>query len=140
MADLFFSDVLLPDGWATSVRVSIAADGCIDSVTPGSDPEACERVSGIAVPGVPNLHSHAFQRAMAGLAEQGSQRGDSFWGWRERMYDFLQRLDPDDVQAIAAQLQVELLRQDIRVSPSSTICATRLKASPTPTQWRWRGE
>ena len=110
MADLFFSDVLLPDGWATSVRVSIAADGCIDSVTPGSDPEACERVSGIAVPGVPNLHSHAFQRAMAGLAEQGSQRGDSFWGWRECMYDFLQRLDPDDVQAIAAQLQVELLR------------------------------
>jgi formimidoylglutamate deiminase len=110
MADFFFSDVLLPDGWATSVRVSIAADGFIDSVTPGSDPDACERVSGIAVPGVPNLHSHAFQRAMAGLAERGSQRGDSFWGWRERMYDFLQRLDPNDVQAIAAQLQVELLR------------------------------
>ncbi len=109
MADLFFSDVLLPDGWATSVRVSIAADGSIDEVTPGGDPDGCERVTGIAVPGVPNLHSHAFQRAMAGLAERGSELGDSFWGWRERMYTFLERLDPDDVEAIAAQLQVELL-------------------------------
>lgn len=110
MADLFFSNILLPDGWATSVRLSIARDGCIDTVTPGADGDGCERVTGIAVPGVPNLHSHAFQRAMAGLAERGSERGDSFWGWRERMYEFLRRLDPDDVQAIAAQLQVELLR------------------------------
>ena len=110
MTDLFFSDVLLPDGWATSVRVSIAANGSIARVTPGGDSDGCERVRGIAVPGVPNLHSHAFQRAMAGLAERGSQRGDSFWGWRERMYAFLERLDPDDVEAIAAQLQVELLR------------------------------
>ena len=110
MADLFFSDVLLPDGWAASVRVSIAADGSIESVTRGSDADGCELVTGIAVPGVPNLHSHAFQRAMAGLAERSSERGDSFWGWRERMYAFLERLDPDDVEAVAAQLQIELLR------------------------------
>jgi len=110
MADLFFTDVLLPEGWATSVRLSTGADGSIESVTPRGDPDGCERVTGIAVPGVPNLHSHAFQRAMAGLAERGSKRGDSFWGWRERMYAFLERLDPDDVEAIAAQLQIELLR------------------------------
>jgi formimidoylglutamate deiminase len=110
MADLFFSDILLPKGWATSVRVSTAPDGSIESVTLGSDAEGCETVTGIAVPGVPNLHSHAFQRAMAGLAERGSERGDSFWGWRERMYAFLERLDPDDVEAVAAQLQIELLR------------------------------
>ncbi|MEE2900623.1 MAG: formimidoylglutamate deiminase [Gemmatimonadota bacterium] len=110
MTALFFSDVLLPGGWATSVRVSIGNDGRIDTVTPGADADGCEQVSGIAVPGVPNLHSHAFQRAMAGLAERGSPRGDSFWGWRERMYAFLERLDPDDVEAIAAQVQLEMLR------------------------------
>ena len=110
MADLFFSDVLLPEGWATSVRLSTGVDGSIESVTAGGDPDGCELVTGIAVPGVPNLHSHAFQRAMAGLTERGSKRGDSFWGWRERMYAFLERLDPDDVEAIAAQLQIELLR------------------------------
>ena len=110
MADLFFSDVLLPEGWAASVRLSIAADGSIESVTPGGDADGCELVTGIAVPGVPNLHSHAFQRAMAGLAERGSERGDSFWGWRERMYAFSERFDPDDLQAVAAQLHIELLR------------------------------
>jgi formimidoylglutamate deiminase len=110
MADLFFHDVLLPGGWAASVRLSIAADGSIQTVTPGGDADGCEHVGGIAVPGVPNLHSHAFQRAIAGLAERGSERGDSFWGWRERMYGFLERLDPDDVEAVAAQLHIELLR------------------------------
>lgn len=110
MADLFFSDILLPKGWATSVRVSTARDGSIERVTLGSNADGCEHVTGIAVAGVPNLHSHAFQRAMAGLAERGSERGDSFWGWRERMYAFLERLEPEDVEAVAAQLQIELLR------------------------------
>ncbi|MCH8950230.1 MAG: hypothetical protein IIB87_07630 [Chloroflexi bacterium] len=121
MADLFFSDVLLPDGWAASVRVSIAADGSIESVTRGSDADGCELVTGIAVPGVPNLHSHAFQRAMAGLAERSSERGDSFWGWRERMYAFLERLDPDDVEAVAAQLMEEL--PSIEPNPVATAIA-----------------
>jgi formimidoylglutamate deiminase len=67
-------------------------------------------VDGVAVPGVPNVHSHAFQRAMAGLAERGSRSGDSFWTWRERMYAFLARLGPEDVEAIAAQVYVEMLR------------------------------
>lgn len=63
-----------------------------------------------AVPGMPNLHSHAFQRAMAGLAERRGPGDDSFWTWREAMYRFAARIDPDDLQAIAAQLYVEMLK------------------------------
>lgn len=68
-----------------------------------------ERQPGLVVPGMPNLHSHAFQRAMAGLTERAGPAGDNFWRWREVMYRFLAVLTPDDVQAIAAQLYVECL-------------------------------
>ena len=61
------------------------------------------------IPGMPNLHSHAFQRGMAGLAEVRGPAADSFWTWREVMYRFLDRLTPEDVEAIAAQLYVEML-------------------------------
>jgi hypothetical protein len=64
---------------------------------------------GILVPGLPNLHSHAFQRGMAGLTEIGGGDGDSFWSWRELMYRFLAHLRPDAVQAIAAQAYMEML-------------------------------
>lgn len=67
-----------------------------------------EHVRGWTIPGVPNVHSHAFQRAMAGLAEASGQ--DSFWTWRDTMYRFLEKLGPDDVEAIAAQTYVELLK------------------------------
>jgi len=62
-----------------------------------------------SLPGVPNIHSHAFQRAMAGLAERKSQREDSFWTWRELMYRFAGRVTPDSMRDIAAQLFVEML-------------------------------
>src|SRR5262249_8207363 len=72
------------------------------------------RAAGPVVPGMPNLHSHAFQRAMAGLTEQAGQGGapgeDSFWTWREGLDGFGGRLKPDEVQAIAAQLYVEMLK------------------------------
>ena len=61
------------------------------------------------VPGLPNLHSHAFQRAMAGLTEQRGAETDSFWTWREQMYRFVERLTPDDLEAIAAQAYMEML-------------------------------
>ncbi len=61
------------------------------------------------VPGIPNLHSHAFQRAMAGLAEHQTNQEDSFWTWRETMYRFAARFDPDTLHAVAAQLYVEML-------------------------------
>jgi len=61
------------------------------------------------VPGLPNLHSHAFQRAMAGLTERRGAEADSFWTWREQMYRFVERLGPDDLEAIAAQAYMEML-------------------------------
>ena len=78
---------------------------------PGHGP--AERISGVTVPGLPNLHSHAFQRAMAGLTERrgagGGGEADSFWSWRETMYRFVERLSPDDVEAIAAFAYMEML-------------------------------
>ena len=101
---------LLPQGFARNVAIEVDADGWITSVDTGLDDDAAP-LRGIAVPGVPNLHCHAFQRAMAGLTERAGPVGDNFWSWRETMYQFLARLGPDDVEAIAAQLYVELLKQ-----------------------------
>lgn len=110
MSDLFFDHVLLPGGWARDVRITVDSGGWITAVEDATTPRGARHHPGYAVPGVPNVHSHAFQRALAGLAERGSPDGDSFWGWRRRMYDFLAELTPDDVQAIATQLYGELLR------------------------------
>ena len=68
-----------------------------------------ERLAGIVLPGMPNLHSHAFQRAMAGLAERQGPGEASFWSWRAVMYRFLERIGPDELAAIAAELYVEML-------------------------------
>jgi formimidoylglutamate deiminase len=106
--ELFFDHALLPQGWARNVRVAVA-DGRIVSVDDGAPRAGAEHVSGIAIPGLPNLHCHAFQRAMAALAERRGPRTDSFWTWREVMYRFLARLTPDDVEAIAAFAYMEML-------------------------------
>src|SRR4051812_4192958 len=108
MARLFFDQALLPTGWAGRVLLTVE-DGTITAVEPGADPGVADHRRGIAVPGLPNLHSHAFQRGMAGLAEVRGPAHDTFWTWREVMYRFLARLTPDDVEAIAAQLYVEML-------------------------------
>ncbi|MFK7945228.1 MAG: formimidoylglutamate deiminase [Paracoccaceae bacterium] len=94
---------LLPDGWAENVRIAIT-DGRVGSVETG--------VPGgrdVLLPALGNLHSHAFQRAMAGLTEARTAGQDSFWTWRALMYRFLDRLTPDDMEAIAAQVYVEML-------------------------------
>jgi len=107
---LHFAHAWLPEGWASDVGVTVGVDGLIRSVTPGSAPAAdARRFAGAALPGLPNLHSHTFQRGMAGLAERGGPAGDSFWSWREIMYGFLGRLSPDDVESIAAMAMVEML-------------------------------
>jgi formimidoylglutamate deiminase len=105
---LFFDHALLPSGWARDVRVAVA-NGMIASVASDAARDGAEHTPGIAVPGVPNLHSHAFQRAMAGLAERRGPQADSFWTWREVMYRFLAQLSPDDVEAIAAFADMEML-------------------------------
>src|SRR5882757_3563454 len=105
---LFFDHALLPKGWASDVRIAVA-DGVIASVDDGAPRAGAEHVSGIAIPGLPNLHCHAFQRAMAALAERRGPQADSFWTWREVMYRFLARLTPDDAEAIAAFAYMQML-------------------------------
>ncbi|MCB6177590.1 formimidoylglutamate deiminase [Rhodobacter sp. Har01] len=102
---LHAEQALLPEGWARDVRVRIVA-GRIAEVTPGAAPEG-ERVACL-LPALANLHSHAFQRAMAGMTEARTAGQDSFWTWRALMYRFLDRLTPPDVEAIAAQVMVEM--------------------------------
>lgn len=108
---LFCEQVLLPEGWASNVAVAIGVDGRITAVTPNSDPaKHPARAAGPVVPALQNLHSHAFQRAMAGLAERAGSTDDSFWTWRDTMYRLVGRMSPDDMEAVAAKLYSELLK------------------------------
>jgi len=107
---VFAPEVLLPSGWARDVAIDIDATGTISAVRTGSGSSGCEHAGGPVIPGMPDVHSHAFQRAMAGLAERMGSPEDSFWTWRETMYGFIRRLGPEDVHAIAAQLYCELLK------------------------------
>ncbi len=106
MTVLYAETALLPGGWATDVRVEVAG-GRIVAVTVG-EMGAGPRL-GCLLPAPVNLHSHAFQRAMAGMTERRGPTPDSFWTWRALMYRFLDHLTPDDVQAIAAFQQMEML-------------------------------
>jgi formimidoylglutamate deiminase len=103
-----FGNALLPSGWARDVRVDVAG-GAIARVTPNAPRDGAQRVAGLAIPGLPNLHCHAFQRGMAGLGERRGPSHDSFWTWREVMYRFLGKLTPDDVEAIAAFATMQML-------------------------------
>ncbi len=110
-APLFADAALVGDAVRPRVRIEIDAEGMIRAVQPHADPQrGDEQIAGLLVPGIANLHSHAFQRAMAGLAERAGPEGDNFWRWREVMYRFLSLLSPDDVESIAAQLYAECLR------------------------------
>lgn len=105
MTTLHAKHALLPDGWAENVTISVV-DGRINALS-GESPDA--HVD-ILLPAPTNLHSHAFQRAMAGLTERrGADKTDSFWSWRQLMFRFLDQLTPEDVQAITAQVQMEML-------------------------------
>ncbi|MEX2295873.1 MAG: formimidoylglutamate deiminase [Dongiaceae bacterium] len=108
----FAESALLPDGWARDVLFEIDATGAFAAIGAAREPGDAVRLSGPAIPGMPNLHSHAFQRAMAGLTEQVGQSGaeDSFWTWRQVMYGFVGDLTPDEVQTIATQLYVEMVK------------------------------
>jgi len=108
MTSLWFESALLPHGWANRVRIT-AVGGLIQRVTTDVDPLNTDERLKIGIPGVPNLHSHAFQRGIAGLTERRGPEGDSFWTWRELMYQFVERIDPDDMEAIAALAYAEML-------------------------------
>lgn len=106
---LFASHALLPEGWRQDVLIELEGD-CIARVAAGAEPGDARRLAGPLVPGMPNLHSHAFQRAMAGLTERAGASGDNFWAWRELMYRFLARITPEDNEVIATQLYIEMLK------------------------------
>lgn len=104
--NLRFAEALTPKGWLKDVTVEVGPDGMIAAVHTGGTAAA----RGIAVPAMPNVHSHAHQRLMQGLAERAGPGADSFWTWREVMYGFAQKLTPDDLEAVAAQAYVEMLK------------------------------
>lgn len=106
----YFADFAwLPNGWSSDVRFQVS-DGALGRVDEGAVRGDAHPLGRYVLPGMPNLHSHAFQRAMAGLAERQTNSDDSFWTWRETMYAFAGRVDPDAMRAIAAQLYAEMLR------------------------------
>jgi len=109
---LFAAHALLPTGWARDVVISVGPDGIIGAVESDATGAGAAPTAGPLVPGMPNLHSHAFQRALAGRTGRaaGDGAGDSFWTWRSAMYAFLERVDPDAFEAIAAQAYVEMLK------------------------------
>ncbi len=105
---LWFEAALLPSGWARDVRVAIE-NGVISAVETGEPKSAGDEATGSVVPGLCNVHSHSFQRGMAGLAEVRGPSDDDFWTWRAWMYRFLDRLGPDEIEAVAAQAFMEML-------------------------------
>ncbi|WP_322016129.1 formimidoylglutamate deiminase [Paraburkholderia sp. J12] len=109
---LFAGHAWLPGGWRRNVLLEWDDAGQLRAVTPDLTraPEGVPQAAGPVMPGMPNLHSHAFQRAMAGLTEYRANPTDSFWSWRDLMYRFAARITPDDLGAIAGWLYVEMLK------------------------------
>ena len=105
---LWFQAALLPDGWAKGVRIGLA-QGRIATLETGVERAPGEADHGVALPGMTNLHSHAFQRAMAGLTEARGPSDDDFWTWRALMYRFLDRGGPEEIEAITALAFMEML-------------------------------
>ena len=110
MATFFASRALLTEGWRRQVRISVNQAGFIESIIPDSQAQEAMPLHGDVIPAMANLHSHAFQRAMAGLAEVAGDPQDSFWTWRDLMYRMVQRLTPEQVGDIAALLYIDMLK------------------------------
>ena len=110
MKKSYFADqALLAEGWRQQVRFEVEG-GRFVSIEPDADAVGAKRLSGPVLPGMPNLHSHAFQRLMAGLAEVCHNPADSFWSWRDLMYSLVAKLSPPDVEVIARHLYIEMLK------------------------------
>lgn len=105
-----FTAAWLPGGWRRNVVISVDPAGDIVDVSPDDVVTTARLISGAAIPGMPNVHSHAFQRSMAGLAERRSSHGDSFWTWRETMYEHANRMSPECLNAVAAQCYADMLK------------------------------
>ena len=106
---LHVSQALLPGGVASGVTIAIGADGRIAAIET-DDGQGAERFGGLALPGMANVHSHAHQRAIAGLTERAGADDDSFWTWRDAMYRFALKMNPDEFQAVATQAYIEMVK------------------------------
>jgi formimidoylglutamate deiminase len=107
---LFAQDALLPSGWATNVLLQWNRQGQLTGVQANAlPPPGSPQAPGPVMPGIPNLHSHAFQRAFAGLTEYRVEANDNFWSWRTLMYRFALALTPDQLEVIATWLYIEML-------------------------------
>jgi formimidoylglutamate deiminase len=106
---LHVDEALLPGGVASGVTIALDSDGMISAVEV-DDGAGAERIGGFAIPGMANVHSHAHQRAMAGLAERSGRDADSFWTWRDAMYRFALKMNPDEFQAVATQAYIEMAK------------------------------
>ncbi|MFT5709029.1 MAG: formimidoylglutamate deiminase [Oceanospirillaceae bacterium] len=105
----FAKQAYLTQGWSKNVRIEVD-NGVITAITANAVSSPAIELSGPVVPTIANLHSHAFQRAMAGLAEVSLNPNDSFWSWRDLMYKMVQKLTPEDVCIIAKQLYIDMLK------------------------------
>ncbi len=108
LTHIFAQAALTTSGWQHNVRIRFEAIGILD-IASDSTPLAGDERHSILLPGMPNLHSHAFQRGMAGLAETRGPGADSFWSWRNVMYRFALTMTPEQMEAVAAQLYMEML-------------------------------
>lgn len=106
---IWAADALLPSGWARDVALTWSDDGRLCGVSAGVAAGQHPVAAGPVLPGMPNLHSHAFQRGFCGLTEYRAQSSDSFWSWRDLMYRFAARMDPAHLEAVATWLYVEML-------------------------------
>ncbi|NUX52339.1 formimidoylglutamate deiminase [Paraburkholderia youngii] len=109
---LFAADAYLPEGWRRNVLLEWDARGTLSAVTPDRPeaPAGVPKAAGPLMPGMPNLHSHAFQRAMAGLTEYRANATDNFWSWRDLMYRFAARITPEGLASVAQWLYIEMLK------------------------------
>ena len=113
-AQLFWCPAaLIEEDWNRNVLINVDASGKISTIkqeVPSADVDTtCQRLNGVVVAGMPNLHSHAHQRAMAGLAERATQNRDSFWSWRRMMYQMVEKIEAEDLYHIACMLYIEML-------------------------------
>lgn len=110
MQPLYAEQALLPDGWARGVCLTLDQAGIIRQIERGMEPNDARRLPGPVIPGMANLHSHAFQRLLAGLTEVASHPDDSFWTWREALYRLANRLTPWQLEAVTRYAYLEILR------------------------------
>ncbi|WP_437613222.1 formimidoylglutamate deiminase [Erwinia sp. V71] len=110
MSSYFAPRALLAEGWQHAVRIEVNAQGFIRAIHTDSEAGDATPLPGAVIPAIANLHSHAFQRAMAGLAEVAGDPQDSFWTWRDLMYRMVQRLSPEQVGDIARHLYIDMLK------------------------------